>query len=133
MKVSPCAGKPAEASMLVNVPKLITAYYTDVPDPSVQEQRVMFGTSGHRGSAESAVTDWIEVKANEFLEKGLLSLKRISFEEALRAPTTHRHDYLNAYISDLGNMIDMDAIRGAKISLGVDPLGGAGKWLEERT
>ncbi len=51
MKVSPYAGKPAEASMLVNVPRLITAYYADVPDPSVPEQRVAFGTSGHRGSA----------------------------------------------------------------------------------
>ncbi len=53
-------------------------------------------------------------------------MKRIPFEKALRASTTHRHDYLNAYISDLGNVINMDAIRGAKISLGVDPLGGAG-------
>ena len=51
MKVSPSAGKPAEASMLVNVPRLVTAYYTEVPDPSVPEQRVAFGTSGHRGSA----------------------------------------------------------------------------------
>jgi len=53
-------------------------------------------------------------------------VKRIPFEKALRASTTHRHDYLNAYMSDLGNMINMDAIRTAKISLGVDPLGGAG-------
>jgi phosphoglucomutase len=53
-------------------------------------------------------------------------LKRVPFEKALRAPTTHRHDYLHAYITDLANLIDMDAIRGAKISLGVDPLGGAG-------
>jgi len=241
MKVSPLAGKPAEASMLVNVPKLITAYYTEAPDPSVPEQRVSFGTSGHRGSAfqkafnewhilaisqaiclyrrqqkidgplflgmdthalsvpalagalevlgangvdvmiaekdeytptpvvshailtyncgrktgladgivitpshnpphdggfkynppnggpaESTVTDWIEVKANGFLENGLRGVKRIPFEKALHASTTHRHDYLNAYVSDLGNMIDMDAIRSAKISLGVDPLGGAG-------
>ena len=241
MKVSPFAGKPAEPSMLVNVPRLVTAYYTEVPDPSVPEQRVAFGTSGHRGSAfdkafnewhilaisqaiclyrkqqkidgplflgmdthalsvpalasalevlaangvdvmiaegdeytptpavshailtynrgrktgladgivitpshnpphdggfkynpphggpaESAVTDWIEAKANEFLENGLRGVKRIPFEKALRAATTHRHDYLNAYISDLANVIDMDAIRGAKISLGVDPLGGAG-------
>ena len=51
MKVSPFAGKPAEPSMLVNVPKLVTAYYTESPDPSVPEQRVVFGTSGHRGSA----------------------------------------------------------------------------------
>ena len=241
MKVSPLAGKPAEPSMLVNVPRLVTAYYTEMPDPSVPEQRVAFGTSGHRGSAfdkafnewhilaisqaiclyrkqqkidgplflgmdthalsvpalasalevlaangvevmiaegdeytptpavshailtynrgrktgladgivitpshnpphdggfkynppnggpaESAVTAWIEAKANEFLENGLRGVKRIPFEKALRASTTHRHDYLNAYISDLANVIDMDAIRGAKISLGVDPLGGAG-------
>jgi phosphoglucomutase len=241
MKVSPFAGKPAESSMLVNVPKLITAYYTDVPDPSVPEQRVAFGTSGHRGSAfqkafnqwhilamsqaiclyrrqqkidgplflgmdthalsvpafasalevlaangvdvmiaeedeytptpvvshailtynrerktgladgvvitpshnpphdggfkynppnggpaERAVTDWIEAKANKFLESGLRGVKRIPVEKALSASTTHRHDYLNAYISDLGSVINMDAIRGAKISLGVDPLGGAG-------
>ena len=51
MKVSPYAGKPAEDSMLVNVPSLITAYYTEIPDPSVPEQRVSFGTSGHRGSS----------------------------------------------------------------------------------
>jgi len=241
MKVSPFAGKPAESSMLVNVPKLITAYYTDVPDPSVPEQRVAFGTSGHRGSAfqkafnewhilaisqaiclyrrqqkidgplflgmdthalsvpafasalevlaangvdvmiaeedeytptpvvshailtynrgrktrladgvaitpshnpphdggfkynppnggpaERAVTGWIEARANEFLESGLRGVKRIPVEKALRASTTHRHDYLGSYVSDLGSVIDMDTIRGTKISLGVDPLGGAG-------
>ncbi len=241
MKVSPFAGKLAEPSMLVNVPKLITAYYTENPDPSVPEQRVMFGTSGHRGSAlersfnewhilaitqaiclyreqqkidgplflgmdthalsipafrsalevlaangvdvkiaerekytptpvishailtynrerktgladgvvitpshnppadggfkynppeggpaERVVTDWIEAKANTFLESGLRDVKRIPFEKARSASTTHHHDYLNAYVSDLGSVIDMDAIRGAKISLGVDPLGGAG-------
>jgi phosphoglucomutase len=241
MEVSPCAGKPAEASMLVNVPRLVTAYYTEAPDPSVPEQRVAFGTSGHRGSAferafnewhilaisqaiclhreqkkidgplflgmdthalsvpahasalevlaangvevmiaqgdeytptpavshailtynrgrktgladgivitpshnpphdggfkynspnggpaEPAVTAWIEAKANEFLENGLVGSKRIPFEKALRAPTTHLHDYLTAYITDLANVIDMDAIHAAKISMGVDPLGGAG-------
>ncbi len=51
MKISPLAGKPAEPSMLVNVPRLVTAYYTETPDPAVPEQRVAFGTSGHRGSA----------------------------------------------------------------------------------
>jgi phosphoglucomutase len=241
MKISPCAGKPAEASMLVNVPRLVTAYFTEAPDPSVPEQRVAFGTSGHRGSAferafneghilaisqaiclyreqqkidgplflgmdthalsvpahagalevlaangvevmiaqgdeytptpvvshailtynrarktgladgivitpshnpphdggfkynppnggpaESSITAWIEAKANELLENRLLKVKRIPWEKALRAPTTHRHDYLNAYITDLAHVIDMDAIRAAKISLGVDPLGGAG-------
>ncbi|HVO32387.1 MAG TPA: phosphoglucomutase (alpha-D-glucose-1,6-bisphosphate-dependent) [Elusimicrobiota bacterium] len=240
-KVSALAGKPAEPGLLVDVPKLITAYYTELPDPSVPEQRVAFGTSGHRGSsfdkafnerhilaisqaiclyrkqkkidgplflgldthalsvpamasalevlsangvdmmlaekdeytptpvvshailtynrgrtagladgivitpshnpphdggfkynppnggpAENDVTAWIEAKANEFLANDLLGLKRVPFEKALRAPTTHRHDFLHAYINDLGSVLDMDAIRGAKITLGVDPLGGAG-------
>jgi hypothetical protein len=59
MKVSPLAGKPAEPSMLVNVPKLITAYYTETPDPSIPEQRISFGTSGHRGSAfEKSFNEW---------------------------------------------------------------------------
>jgi phosphoglucomutase len=64
------------------------------------------------GPAESAVTDWIGARANEFLETGLRGVKRIPFEKALHASTTHRHDYLNAYIADLANVIDMDAIRG---------------------
>ena len=51
MSASPLAGTPAKPAMLVNVPKLVTAYYTEVPDPSVPAQRVAFGTSGHRGSA----------------------------------------------------------------------------------
>jgi phosphoglucomutase len=59
MKVSPQAGKPAEASMLVNVPRLVTSYYTEQPDPSVPEQRVAFGTSGHRGSSfDKAFNEW---------------------------------------------------------------------------
>ncbi len=241
MKVSPFAGKPAEASMLVNVPRLVTAYYTQVPDPSLPEQRVAFGTSGHRGSAfktafnewhilaisqaiciyrkqkkidgplflgmdthalsvpahasalevlaangvevmiaeqdeytptpvvshailrynrgrksgfadgivitpshnpphdggfkynppnggpaETDVTAWIEAKANEFLESGLLGLKRLPFEKALCASTTHVHDYRSAYIADLANVIDMDVLRESKAGMGVDPLGGAG-------
>src|ERR1051326_332524 len=59
MKISPLAGKPAEPAQLVNVPRLVTAYYTGVPDYSVPEQRVAFGTSGHRGSAfESTFNEW---------------------------------------------------------------------------
>ncbi len=241
MEVSPFAGKPAEPSMLVNVPRLIAAYYTEGPDPSIPEQRVLFGTSGHRGSAleksfneghilaitqaiclyrgqqkidgplflgidthavsvpafrtalevlaangvevmiaekdeytptpavshailtynrgrktglsdgivitpshnppedggfkynppeggpaEPAVSGWIQAKSNEFLKSDLRGVRRIPFEKALRASTTHRHDYLDTYVGDLGRVIDMDAIRGAKISLAVDPLGGAG-------
>ena len=78
------------------------------------------------GPADSAVTGWIEAKANEFLENKLSSVKRISREKALHASTTHRYDYLNAYVCDLANILDLDVIRAAKISLGVDPLGGAG-------
>jgi phosphoglucomutase len=241
MKISPLAGKPAPESILVNVPRLVTAYYTETPDPSVPTQRVAFGTSGHRGSAfdksfneshilaishaiclyrkqqkidgplflgmdthalsvpamasalevlatngvevmisqgdeytptpavshailvynrarktgfadgivitpshnppedggfkynppnggpaESIVTKWIESKANEALENKLQSVKRISLEKALNASTTHRCDFLNTYIADLANVVDMDAIRGSKLRLGVDPLGGAG-------
>jgi phosphoglucomutase len=241
MEVSPLAGKPAQPSMLLNVPKLIAAYYTETPDPSVPAQRVVFGTSGHRGSAfersfnewhilamtqaiflyrkkeridgplfmgkdthaisepafrsalevlaangvdvmiaekdeytptptvshailtynrgrktgladgivitpshnppdnggfkynppeggpaEPVVSSWIEARANEFLENKLSGVKRFPFERARRASTIHRRNYLDAYVADLGNVIDMEAIREAKISLGVDPLGGAG-------
>ena len=59
MEVSPRAGKPAEPSMLVNVPRLVTAYYTETPDPSMPAQRVAFGTSGHRGSAfDKTFNEW---------------------------------------------------------------------------
>ena len=219
MIVSPLAGKPATPAMLVNVPALVTAYYTGVPDPSVPGQRVAFGTSGHRGSsldtafnewhilaiaqaiclyreqhridgplflgadthalsvpacasalevmaangvvlmiadgdeytptpavshailsynrgrtagladgvvitpshnppddggfkynpphggpAEPAVTRWVEAKANELLDAGLRGVNRIPYEKALRASTTHRHDYVTAYTSDLVNV-----------------------------
>lgn len=241
MKISPNAGKPAEQNMLADVPRLITAYYTGIPDPSIPAQRVSFGTSGHRGSAfkntfnenhilaitqaiclyrkgqksdgplylgfdthalsapafattmealaangvevmiaehdeytptpvishailkynygrntgladgivitpshnppddggfkynppdggpaGTSVTNWIEAKANELLENNLQQVKRISFDKAIHASTTHRHDYLHTYINDLGNILDMDAIRKSKIRMGVDPLGGAG-------
>jgi phosphoglucomutase len=241
MNISPFAGKPPEPSMLVDIPKLVTAYFTELPDIADPEQRVSFGTSGHRGSsirkgfnewhilaitqaiclyrkqknidgplflgidthalsipafasalevlaangvdvmiaekdeytptpvishailtynrsrktglsdgivitpshnppdnggfkynppnggpAEQDITGWIEAKANEFIGNGLAGVKRIPFEKALRAATTHRHDYLNTYINDLRNVINMDVIRGSKINLGADPLGGAG-------
>jgi phosphoglucomutase len=78
------------------------------------------------GPAEEAVTDWIQVRSNEFLVARLRGVKRIPFEKALHASTTHRHDYLNTYIADLANVVSMDAIRGAKLHIGVDPRGGAG-------
>ncbi len=59
MKINPLAGKPADPATLVNVPKLITAYYTEIPDPSIPTQRVLFGTPGHRGSAfDRAFNEW---------------------------------------------------------------------------
>jgi len=241
MKRSPQAGQPASSGMLVNVPRLITAYYSEAPDPAVPAERVAFGTSGHRGSAferafneahilaitqaicqyrraqritgplflgmdthalsvpawvsalevlaanevevmiagqdeftptpaishailthnrgrktgladgivitpshnppedggfkynppnggpaETEVTHWIEKQANAILKAGLKGVQRIPVEKARRAATTHRHNYREAYINDLSNVIDLEVIRGTKIKLGVDPLGGAG-------
>ena len=232
---------PAPPAILVNVPRLVTAYYTEVPDPSIAAQRVVFGTSGHRGSAfehgfnewhvlaisqaicryrkrrgisgplflgvdthalsapasasalevlaangvevmiarhdeytptpavshailkynhrrtagladgivvtpshnppeeggfkynpphggpaDQTATAWIEAAANGFLERKLRGVRRVAVPKALRAATTHRHDFLRAYVSDLGRVIDMDVLRGAGIRIGVDPLGGAG-------
>ena len=241
MTLSPLAGKPAPAQLLVDIPRLVTAYYTGQPDAAITTQRVAFGTSGHRGSsfelsfnewhvlaisqaiclyrqmkgingplfvgidthalstpagasalevfaangvetmiaaddeytptpaishaiicynrgrtsgladgvvitpshnppesggfkynpphggpADTDVTKWIEAKANELLAAKLVGVKRMSYEQALKASTTHRHDYLNTYVADLKNVIDMDILRGANLRLGVDPLGGAG-------
>ncbi len=241
MKISPLAGQPANQKMLTDIPKLITAYYTRIPDTSVIAEKVSFGTSGHRGSsfkntfnenhilaitqaicfyrkekkidgplylgfdthalsapsyattmevlganhvevmvanndeytptpvisyailkynsgrktgladgivitpshnppddggfkynppnggpAGNDVTNWIEKKANELLQNKLQDIKRISFDKAVKATTTHRYDYLNTYVNDLGSIIDMNVIRYAKIRMGVDPLGGAG-------
>ena len=241
MTLSPLAGKPAPAQLLVDIPRLVTAYDTGQPDAAITTQRVAFGTSGHRGSsfelsfnewhvlaisqaiclyrqmkgingplfvgidthalstpagasalevfaangvetmiaaddeytptpaishaiicynrgrtsgladgvvitpshnppesggfkynppnggpADTDVTKWIEAKANELLGDKLVGVKRMSYEQALKASTTHRHDYLNTYVADLKNVIDMDTLRGANLRLGVDPLGGAG-------
>lgn len=244
MKINARAGKLPDPSMLTNIPKLITAYYSEKPDPTIPEQRVSFGTSGHRGSAftcsfnewhilaitqaicmyrvehgidgplflgidthalsepafasalevlaankievmiaendeytptpaishaiiiynrdhaksgtgladgivitpshnpphdggfkynppnggpaDASVTSWIEKQANAIIEDALRSVKRVDFAKALRAATTHRYNYMRAYVDDLKHAIDFDAIRGAKIHMGVDPLGGAG-------
>jgi len=78
------------------------------------------------GPAGTDVTNWIETKANQFLDSNLDHVKRTSYDKALRASTIHRHDYLNTYIKDLGNVIDMGIICDSKVKMGVDPLGGAG-------
>ncbi len=80
----------------------------------------------HGGPAGTEVTGWIESKANELLQKKLAGVRRMHFQAALRASTTHRHDFLNTYVDDLSNVIDVDAIRAANVHMGVDPLGGAG-------
>ena len=78
------------------------------------------------GPADSDVTKWIEAEANRLMEGGLSEVKRVTHENALRATTTHRYDYLHPYVDDLLNVIDMDAICDGNIEVGVDPLGGAG-------
>ncbi|MGN8077610.1 phosphoglucomutase (alpha-D-glucose-1,6-bisphosphate-dependent) [Variovorax sp. 22077] len=238
---NPLAGKPAPIELLVDVPRLVSAYYTGRPDPAVPAQRVAFGTSGHRGSSfDDAFNEWhvlaisqaicdyrrqkgidgplflgidthalstpafgsavevlaangvelmiskddeytptpavshailvynrgrttgladgilitpshnppesggfkynppnggpagtditaaVEAAANKMLANGLEGVKRMPLAQALRASTTHRHDYLNTYVEDLAQVLDMDAIRDVNIDLGVDPLGGAG-------
>jgi phosphoglucomutase len=239
--ISPLAGKPAPASSLVDVSKLLAAYTGLQPDAVVPAQRVAFGTSGHRGCsfersfnewhvltitqaicdyrkkrgidgplyigidthalsqpafesalevlaanavesmiarggeftptpvvshailaynrarttgladgivvtpshnppdnggikyntpdggpADAEVTSWIEARANLLLEGALQGIRRTPFTRARAAATTHEHEFLDAYVSDLGSMIDFAAIRGAAIHMGVDPLGGAG-------
>jgi len=240
-RISPLAGKPVPASSLVDVGKLVTAYYTGIPDPKQPAQRVAFGTSGHRGSsfetsfnerhvlaiaqaicdhrkgkgidgpiflgidthalsrpaaasalevlaangvdvmlaagdeytptpaishailvhnrgrtsrladgivvtpshnppadggfkynppnggpAGSDITGAIEAAANGLLERDLAGVARMAHDAALRAPTTHRHDYVAAYVADLGSVVNLDAVRAAGVRMGVDPLGGAG-------
>ncbi|KRB96712.1 phosphoglucomutase [Hydrogenophaga sp. Root209] len=80
----------------------------------------------HGGPAGREITNWVEAESNRLLQARLEGVKRIPHAQALRAATTHRHDFLNAYVADLGNVIDMDVIREAKVRMGVDPLGGAG-------
>ena len=80
----------------------------------------------HGGPAGQVITGWIEAEANRLLEARLEGVKRIAHAKALQATTTHRHDFMSAYVADLGNVIDMDVIREARVRMGVDPLGGAG-------
>lgn len=82
------------------------------------------------GPADTDVTKWVENRANEYLRNGNAGVKRVPFEGALRAATTHQEDFVRPYVDDLRNVIDMEAIRAAGLKLGVDPLGGAaaGYW-----
>jgi phosphoglucomutase len=78
------------------------------------------------GPADTTATKWIENRANEIIASGLSTVKRIPYTQALAASTTHRHDYITAYVDDLANVIDFDVLRGTNLKLAVDPLGGAG-------
>ncbi len=77
------------------------------------------------GPADTDITGWIQSRANALLREGNAGVRRVSAETALRAATTHREDFVGPYVDDLANVIDMEAIRGAKLRIGVDPLGGA--------
>jgi phosphoglucomutase len=235
------AGRPADPSSLVDVSKLVAAYYTERPDPDVASERVVFGTSGHRGSsfdrafneshilaitqaicdyrhahgidgplyighdthalsgpawgsalevlaangaavmaapgdaftptpavslailthnagrttgladgivvtpshnppedggfkynpphggpAGEQVTSWIEARANALLRDRLTGIRRVALDQARQAATTHRYDFLDAYVGELGRVLDMESIAQSGLRLGVDPLGGAG-------
>jgi len=78
------------------------------------------------GPADTSATKWIENRANELIAAKLQGVKRISYARALAAETTHKHDYITAYVNDLANVIDFEALSGTALKLAVDPLGGAG-------
>lgn len=78
------------------------------------------------GPADTDVTGWMQKRANALIEGGLRDVRRMPFAQARHASTTHEHDFIAAYVGDLGNVIDFDAIRGSGVHLGVDPLGGSG-------
>jgi phosphoglucomutase len=78
------------------------------------------------GPADTTATKWIENRANEIIAAGLTAVKKIPYTRALTASTTHRHDYITAYVNDLGSVIDFEPLAGTTLKLAVDPLGGAG-------
>jgi phosphoglucomutase len=80
----------------------------------------------HGGPADTVATSWIENRANELLRARNVSVKRMPFERAVKAATTHEEDFIYPYVNDLNSIVDMEAIRAAGLSLAVDPLGGAG-------
>lgn len=81
----------------------------------------------HGGPADVDVTKWVEHRANELLRQGNIGIKRVPFTSAIRVDTTHQDDFVQPYVEDLRNVVDMDIIRAAGLKLAVDPLGGAGE------
>ncbi len=84
------------------------------------------------GPADTSVTKWIENRANDLIAKKLDGIKRIPYTRALAADTTHRHDYITAYVNDLANVIDFAPLADTTLKLAVDPLGGAGVYYWPR-
>jgi phosphoglucomutase len=78
------------------------------------------------GPADTTATKWIEDRANEIIASGLTTVKKVPYARALTASTTHRHDYITAYVNDLAHVIDFEVLANATLKLAVDPLGGAG-------
>ena len=83
------------------------------------------------GPADTGVTRWVETRANELLAKGASGVRRIPFAAAIKASSVHEEDFILPYVRDLGNIVDMDAIRAAGLTLGVDPMGGASRLYWE--
>jgi len=79
------------------------------------------------GPADTDVTGWVQDRANDLLRAGNVEVKRIPFSKAIKATTTHQEDFVLPYVRDLKNVVDIDAIRAARLKLGVDPLGGAAR------
>ncbi|NCT91796.1 alpha-D-glucose phosphate-specific phosphoglucomutase [Cellulomonas sp. APG4] len=79
----------------------------------------------HGGPAGSEATSWIAERANRLLREGVGSVRRVSVERALAAPTTHRHDFLTAYLDDLPHVLDLEIVRASGVRIGADPMGGA--------
>src|ERR1700757_673893 len=77
------------------------------------------------GPADTDVTGWVQNRANELLRSGNKDVKRVPYEKALRVASTHQEDFVMPFVRDLKHVVDMDAIRNARLKLGVDPLGGA--------
>jgi len=96
------------------------------------QRRFQVTTRRTAGPADTDVTKWIESRANDLLRSGAGAINRVGFAAARRAATTHTHDYLESYVGDLGAILDMDVIRGSRVRMGVDPLGGCRRALWAR-
>ena len=79
----------------------------------------------HGGPADTDVTGWIQDRANDLLGAGNAGVKRLSYAAAVQSASLHQEDLVGPYVADLGSVVDMDAVRAAGLSIGVDPLGGA--------